>query len=187
MVKRTQQSNTNTEYFITFTCLNWLHLFQKSNAYDAFYKWFNYLNENTFNLLGYVIMPNHFHGIIHIPADSKKDINQLVANGKRFIAYEIIKGLKEKKENSLLALLSKGLTNQEIKKGQKHKVFKSSFDCKEIMHIQMLQIKLDYIHKNQCQGKWNLVNAYTDYPYSSAAFYELDTENKWLTSYAEIY
>jgi hypothetical protein len=32
--------------------------------------------------------------------------------------------------------------------------------------------KLDYIHRNPVSKKWQLVNDFADYPYSSASFYE---------------
>ena len=51
-------------YFITFTCLNWLPLIQKANAYNAVYKWFDSLVKKGHHLTGYVIMPNHVHVLI---------------------------------------------------------------------------------------------------------------------------
>lgn len=81
-------------YFITFTCTNWLPLFKICNAYDAVYNWFNHLKENHHYTIGYVIMPSHVHAIIAF-SNSGKTINSIVSNGKRFIAYELIKRLKE--------------------------------------------------------------------------------------------
>jgi hypothetical protein len=37
----------------------------------------------------------------------------------------------------------------------------------------MIEQKLDYIHHNPVKGKWKLVDDFTDYHHSSAAFYEL--------------
>ncbi|HXL57419.1 MAG TPA: hypothetical protein VN958_14245 [Chitinophagaceae bacterium] len=34
-------------YFITFTCTNWLPLFNICNAYDAVYTWFDHLKKKT--------------------------------------------------------------------------------------------------------------------------------------------
>jgi len=187
VVKQTQHFNINTEYFITFTCFEWLSLIDDALSYKAFYKWFEYLNQHGFKILSYVIMPNHFHGILHLPEKSSKSINEIVANGKRFISYNIIKNLEHKKQSHTLEKLKTAVSERDRKKGQKHVVFRNSFDCKDITHIEMLQIKVDYMHKNPCQGKWNLAESYIKYPHSSAAFYELDEQNKWLTNYAEIY
>ena len=50
------------------------------------------------------------------------------------MAYEIIKRLKEKKQHNILLQLKEGLTERDIKKGQKNKVFEDSFNAKPIYH-----------------------------------------------------
>ncbi|MBA2499223.1 MAG: hypothetical protein H0V30_05805, partial [Chitinophagaceae bacterium] len=91
---------------------------------------------------------------------------------KRFLAYEIVKRLKEKKVNDILDMLHAGVKQREKKKGQIHKVFQDSFDAKECYSEQFIFQKLDYIHHNPVSKKWQLVNDFTDYEYSSASFYE---------------
>src|SRR5829696_9154897 len=44
-------------YFITFSCKNWLPLFELTNSYDAVYKWFDHLKTNSHYITGYVILP----------------------------------------------------------------------------------------------------------------------------------
>jgi hypothetical protein len=58
-------------------------------------------------------------------------LNSIVGNAKRFMAYEIIKRLEEKKENKLLDQLHGGVKKREAKKGQIYKVFEDSFDAKD--------------------------------------------------------
>ena len=77
-------------YFISFTCFRWKCLFELANAYDSIYKWFDYLTERQSSIIGYVIMPNHLHTLFHLPA-SKQSLNTIISNGKRFLAYDIIK------------------------------------------------------------------------------------------------
>ena len=62
-------------------------------------------------------MPNHFHAILYFP-QSGYDLNKIIGNGKRFIAYEIIERLKKQKEDNLLKLLATAVTETERKKGQ---------------------------------------------------------------------
>ncbi|WP_324560160.1 hypothetical protein [Agriterribacter sp.] len=102
------------------------------------------------------------------------NLNTIISNGKRFMAYEMISRLEEKEENTILQLLSESVTEREKKKGQLHKVFKNSFDAKPIFSDKFLHQKIDYIHYNPVSGKWRLVRNYTDYEHSSAAFYELN-------------
>ncbi len=45
MPVRFNHSNQSPLYFITFTCFNWLPLFELTDGYDLVYKWFTYLRE----------------------------------------------------------------------------------------------------------------------------------------------
>ncbi|MCW3106137.1 MAG: hypothetical protein JWQ09_643 [Segetibacter sp.] len=71
-------------------------------------------------------MPNHIHCILFFPSDNY-DLNKIVDNGKRFIAYELIKRLQEKGLTKILLQLKEGLTERDVTKGQKHKVFGALF------------------------------------------------------------
>ncbi len=172
-------------YFITFTCHNWIPLIELSGSYNNFYKWFNYLIQNYCRVNGYVIMPNHFHGLIYVDRESPKTINQIMANGKRFLAYGIVDNLKKLGKDDLLLKLQKAVSEKEKEKQKKHHVFIPSFDAKKCFSKKMIETKLNYIHRNPIQQQWKLVKEYTDYEHSSAAFYELDSENQYVTHYLE--
>ena len=132
---------SNSIYFVTFTCFKWLPLFERSNAYDTIYKWFDFLHQKKINVIGYVIMPNHLHVMLHFPL-MLKSLNNVVSNCKRFIAYEIIKRLAAKRENELLDSLHAGVSKRERKKGQLHKVFEDSFEAKECFTTEFIFQKL---------------------------------------------
>lgn len=188
MAIKTNKSAVNVAYYITFTCHNWMPLIQQSDAYGAFTKWFEYLNSKNIKTLGYVIMPNHFHGILFLPENCKTTINKIVANGKRFIAYEIVNGLERNNHKETLEILFAGTTKSEKKRGKKHKVFIPSFDCKEIYNLKMLETKLAYIHKNPCSGKWNLADSYDEYQYSSVQYYDKgNMEYSFVTHFKELF
>ena len=93
MSVKTNHPEINTTYFVTFTCYKWLPLIEKTNLYDDIYSWFDLLKKEENHILGYVIMPNHLHVLIKLSQHSET-INRLIAEGKRFRAYEIIKRLK---------------------------------------------------------------------------------------------
>ncbi|MDG1720668.1 MAG: hypothetical protein P8I31_05395 [Bacteroidia bacterium] len=187
MTTHKTHESKNTFYYVTFTCYRWLNLIDQSDAYHSFYKWFDYLKLNRVHLTGYVIMPNHFHGIFYVPEDCCKSINQILANGKRFIAYDIIKALKEMKKEKVLQYLSIETTEKEKRRGKKHKVFRTSSDIKELYSQDMIITKLEYIHRNPCKGKWNLVNQFTQYNHSSASYYELEDSDWFITDYRKFY
>ena len=52
---------------------------------------------------------------------SRQDLNMIVGNAKRFLAYEIIKRLEEAKKEDLLHDLYQAVKQRERKKGQRHR------------------------------------------------------------------
>ena len=90
-------------------------LFRETNTYDAVYKWFNSLYRNKVYVTGYVTMANHVHALLYFP-EMSKSLNTVIGNAKRFLAYEIIKRLEEKKAIGLLDILHAGVKKRERKK-----------------------------------------------------------------------
>ena len=121
-VRLLHQNTTGGIWFINFTCFQRKPLFQLTNAYDAIYKWFDYLTEKRAAIIGYVIMPNHLHVLIGFRC-ADKSINKIVSNGKRFMAYEIIKRLQEQNQTDILNQLSHAVTASDQKRGKLHQVF----------------------------------------------------------------
>jgi len=170
MTVRKAIAERNGLYFITITCARWLPLFQFTNGYDIVYTWFDYLKKNGHFIIGYVIMPNHFHCLIAFKK-SPKNLNTVIGNGKRFMAYELVKRLQEKKEEFTLSQLASFVNNTDRKRGKKHEVFEPSFDAKECYNDNFIEQKLNYMHENPCRGKWLLAETADGYPHSSACFY----------------
>jgi REP element-mobilizing transposase RayT len=161
-------SETSVIYFCTFTCYNWLNLFELADLYDEVYKWFNILIKNSIGINGYVIMPNHLHTMLYLPGGSKP-LNKIIGNGKRFIAYEAVSRLESIGEFELLSILQEGVSDRERENNKLHQVFQPSFDAKPCYSTKFIEQKLDYIHRNPVSGKWKLAE---DYIHSSAGFYE---------------
>ncbi len=179
MAIKTPIEFTKGMYFITFTCQNWLSLFQITNSYVTVYKWFDYLYTKGHKVKGYVIMPNHLHALIDFGASEKK-INTIVSNGKRFMAYKIVERLKQHKRSEILLQLSEAVINSDKEKGKIHQVFERSFDCKEITSQHFFLQKLSYIHDNPCKGVRKLVNNPVDYEHSSAKYYISEEQGVYL-------
>ena len=96
---------------------------------------------------------------IHLLAsfiNQNQKINTIVGNGKRFMAYEIIKRLKENKEHNILEKLAEDVSAKRKSNNKIHEVWELSFDWKECNSKKFIDQKLDYIHNNPCKGKWNL-------------------------------
>ena len=72
-------------------------------------------------------MPNHVHAIISF-IETPQLINSIVGNGKRFMAYEIVKRLKQMGESKTLAELSRGVEAKRKANKKLHEVWELSFD-----------------------------------------------------------
>ncbi len=172
-------------YFITFTCTKWLPLFHICNGYDVVYKWFDYLKAQGHYIIGYVIMPSHVHALIAF-RNTGQSINTMVANGKRFMAYDLVKRLEEKKKILVLEELQKGLNNTERKQGKKYGVFEPSFDWKQCRTVKFIEQKLDYMHWNPCKGN-ALAKLPEEYVHSSGGFYILHKQGVYqVISFTEL-
>ncbi len=177
---RTQHEINDNIWFITFTCYRWIPLFELTKSYDLVYNWLNLIDEKyKIKTLAFVIMPNHIHLILHLP-DGITNLNVIISNAKRFMAYAIIQRLMTQKDYNLLFLLSEVCSEKEKAKGQKHKAFETSFDAKPIYAIDFLHQKIDYIHHNPVSKKWNLCTEFTDYEHSSAGFYILEHSHPFI-------
>ncbi len=187
MAIKLKHDSTFSTYFLTFTCIDWLPLFEKTSSYDTAYKWFGILKEQfDADVIAYVIMPNHVHVLLHFQK-AGFNLNTIVGNGKRFMAYEIINRLEKMGNTSQLQQLQARLTERERKKGQLHKVFKESFDAKPIFSHRFLLQKINYIHMNPVSGKWMLAKDLISYEHSSASFYERqETGNFKPTHYMDL-
>ena len=174
-IKLTQKETVQT-YFCTFTCLHWLHLFQITDLYNGIYQWFNILLEKGNEIEGFIIMPNHLHILAFV--NTKQNINTMLANGKRFLAYEIVKRLKNQNQKDILKELELAVTPKERQRMKKHRVFEASSDIKPCYTEYFLLQKLNYIHNNPVTGKWKLASLPELYPHSSAAYYLLNQPHK---------
>lgn len=174
-VKQTIPFSAGT-FFITFSCFNWISLIEIVNGYDIVYKWFDYLKKQGHYINGFVIMPNHLHILITF-REAEQTINTFIGNGKRFMAYEIIKRLEAAGNIQLLNQLTEAVEPARKAKNKKHEVWQLSFDWKECRSDKFIDQKLSYIHDNPCSKKWNLCEAPVEYLHSSARFYSIGEQS----------
>jgi REP element-mobilizing transposase RayT len=174
----------NGIFFITFTCADWLPLFQLTNGYDAIYNWFDYLKKQGHYIAGYVIMPNHIHALIAF-RNSDKLITTVIANGKRFIAYDLVKRLKQQGHHEILEKLASLVNKTERQRNKQHEVFQPSFDRKECRSLTFTRQKMDYIHLNPCRKQ--LAKLPENYVHSSAKYYFTGIQGRYpVITYMEL-
>jgi putative transposase len=132
MAIRTRHQITDNTWFITFTCYNWISFFEITNSYDLVYKWLKLINgKHQIKTFSFVIMSNHVHLLLYL-TDEKVNLNTIIGNAKRFMAYDIIMRLNGHSNQDLLNTLASACTEKEKVKGQLHKVFEPSFDAKPV-------------------------------------------------------
>jgi REP element-mobilizing transposase RayT len=174
MAIRTKHPIIDNTWFVTFTCYNWMLLFEATQGYDLVYNWLRLMSEkHDIKTFAFVIMPNHVHLLLYLP-DAKINLNTIIGNAKRFMAYGFIQRLNSNNDHRLLNTLALACSEKEKAKGQQHKAFEPSFDAKPVYSTEFLNQKLDYIHHNPVNGKWRLADEFTDYLHSSAGFYYLE-------------
>ena len=81
-------------------------------------------------------MPNHLHVLIAF-SNTGNNINKIIGNGKRFMAYDIVAKLKEKENENILNQLAAGVNPSDRKRGKLHEVFEASFDIKECYSLNL--------------------------------------------------
>ena len=130
-------------------------------------------------------MPSHVHAVIAF-SNTGKSINTIISNGKRFIAYDLVKRLQQQNSSLILSELSSSLNNTERREGKLHNVFETSFDWKECRTEKFIQQKLDYIHFNPCKGN-KLVELPEQYEHSSGKYYYTGEQGIYpVTSFMEL-
>ena len=130
MAIRTKHEISDNTWFITFTCYDWLPLFELTQSYDLVYKWLKLADEKyQIKTIGFVIMPNHVHLLLYL-TDENVNLNTIISNAKRFMTYDIIERLSSQGNHDILAKLAAACSAKEKAKGQLHKGFQPSFDAK---------------------------------------------------------
>ena len=124
-------------------------------------------------------MPNHLHAIISF-STTEKPINTIIGNGKRFMAYEIVKRIKKLELEETLFSMRSMVHKTDKNRGKKHEVFEPSFDWKLLESDNFIEQKLHYIHTNPIRGKNQLYVNIEEYKHSSAQQYATNSfENRY--------
>jgi hypothetical protein len=127
-------------------------------------------------------MPSHLHAIMKPVNDT---IGTIVQQFGSFTAHEILEKSRADNQQEILNLF------QQRKRDQRHEhSIWQDIQAKNIYSMEFLQQKMEYIHQNPVAKDWRLVEDRTDYPYSSAGYYDYGRKpiiqitdlNEWLTS-----
>lgn len=156
--------DTHKLYFYTCTINNWIPILNTAMRKDILVDSLRFLVErNKLAVYAFVVMPNHFHAILEILDWNGKE--SPIASFKKYTAQQLIQSLKLEPK-----LLDKFKVDW---KDRNFDIWQPRSRSVHLYSPEVIYQKLDYIHHNPVSGKWNLVDEFTEYKYSSASFYIL--------------
>jgi len=165
---RRGRANLTGEHFlfVTTTVVRYLPIFQKSEFCNILINNIkHYRKRYHFVVLGYVIMPSHFHWIVEV-RPNYGTISDIMRDIKKITAWQIfneLDKLNEKKYNKIF------IEEASAYKDQYRKLWMKRFDDEVIRNQNMFWAKLNYIHNNPVDA--GLVRRPENYKYSSARNY----------------
>ena len=162
--------------FFTATILEWKHLLAFDECKKIICNSLEWLvSQKRVNIHGFVIMPNHIHLIWHIFRDF--DPSSVQHSFLTFTAQKMKSYLLEN-HPTFLKTFWVGKSDRDYQFWKRRPL---SID---IYSQHVFWQKLNYIHTNPVQDRWQLCSKPEDYKYSSAKFY-ITGINDWpfLTSY----
>lgn len=165
-------------YFWTDTVKDWKSLFQPEKYKCLIIDQLKALvTRKLVVVYGFVIMPNHLHLIWELTAKNGKEMPN--ASFNKAVGHEIIKDIKQNHP----AVLPYFMVDD---KERKYRVWQRDPLAVLMDYRNMVEQKLDYIHSNPMQERWNLATMPKDYKWSSAKFYEKGIDDfGFLTHYGE--
>ena len=165
--------------FFRATILKWQKLPQPHKYKQIVLDSLKYLVEKKkVKVYAFVIMPNHIHLLWKI--NSPYLLENVQRDFLKFTGQAIYRDLL-KNHKEVLALFRVDLKDRKYQFWQRNSLTTFLYSRK------VVEQKLDYIHHNPLQGKWELAESLDKYLYSSYNFYEFDdtTMYPFLSHYME--
>jgi putative transposase len=158
----------NKTYFYTVAIIDWKPLLKDDGLKDIIVDSLNYLSgKNFINVYAFVIMPNHIHLIWKMLNMNGKEMPN--ASFMKYTSHKFLEKLKKMDSSILLSYKIKHSTRE-------HQFWQRNALSIELYSQKVFEQKLEYIHNNPIAEKSSLVNEPFQYKYSSAKFYETETD-----------
>ena len=124
----------------------------------------NLVERDKIVIYGFVIMPNHLHLLWEMKSQNGKEMPY--ASFNKFTSHQFLDRLRKEPEH----LLSNYEVADDVER--KHRFWQRDLLAVLMDSKHKIEQKLDYIHLNPLQEKWNLVDKPENYRWSSSKFYE---------------
>lgn len=135
-------------YFVTFTVVYWLDIFNRKEYKDVFYESIKYCQkEKGLEVYGYCIMTSHIHLIIGTENGILSDIvRDLKSYTSRTIRKVIEENKKESRREWLLWMMKRA--GQKNKRNGAFQFWQQHNHPVQLDNSEMTRQRLDYIHNN---------------------------------------
>jgi len=152
-------------YFVTTTVVKFTEVFTNDIYCDILIDNIKYYQKKyKFDIIGYVIMPSHFHWIVLVHPKIG-NISSIMRDIKKYSAWDLMDEIERNNPNLINIFY-----NEAVKfRNSKRKFWMERFDDVVIRNEKMFWTKLKYIHRNPVEA--GLVKKPEDYEYSSAKNY----------------
>jgi len=153
----------NFPYFITCTVVQWIPIFTRKPYFDILLDSLQFCRQQKgLKLHAYVILDNHLHLMV---AGDK--LSGIIRDFKSHTARQIIARLTQDQKTWVLNQLQ--YYKQSTKIRSAYQVWQEGFHPQQIISVEMLHQKVDYLHHNPVRA--GLVARPEDWLYSSAGHY----------------
>ena len=151
-------------YFYTATINSWYDLFKSPQFKQVIIQSLEHLSsQRLMNIFSFVIMPTHVHLIWKSLRLNGKESAQ--ASFLKYTAHQFLRMFRTE-DAMQLNRFRVDATNK------KHEFWQRDPMAIRLFTREVALQKLNYIHRNPCNGKWKLCDRPENYEYSSASFYK---------------
>lgn len=162
--ERISKMHLGEVYFWTDSIKDWKHLLKQDKYKQLIIDQLKWLHERSKIIIyAFVIMPNHLHLVWEMQEKNGKEMPH--ASFNKWTSSQFLSDLRTNHPNVLPYF-------QEETVERNHRFWQR--DPMAILMDSKLKVeqKIDYIHTNPLQPKWNLAKSPEEYYWSSAKFYE---------------
>ena len=166
--KRNSDMSLNEVYFWTSTIVEWKHLLKPDKYKEILTGSLRTLKERQcINIYGFVLMPNHIHIIWELLKMNGKEMPD--SSFTKFTAHQFKKDLNVYHPNVLEVFR----TNKE---DRNYQFWQRDPLAVALTSKDMVLQKLEYVHNNPLNERWNLSDRPENYKWSSSKFYETEID-----------
>jgi putative transposase len=163
-------SDIHYAYFVTWTLVDWLHLFDNPLYRQIVLDALNYLRtEKKTQLNAFVIMASHIHAILWPTIGV--NLSDVIRDFKRFTSRRISKVAEIQGAAEILNIFKKSRGENRAQDVSTYQVWQEGSHPEAIFTEKFARQKMDYIHMNPVKA--GLVETADQWVYSSARAYLL--------------